>query len=115
DGGTFVDVTLPGSGVDLRGSFELTADVLAQALGALPFGNHTIGVRAEDEVGNFSAIVTVSFLLDLPPQLQVALAEDTGTSNTDGITSLPTLSGNIADVGPVVKLEMKLNDGEFQE
>jgi hypothetical protein len=82
-----VDVTAQ---VNSDGSFTLPPALLQSiAGGALPDGLHTLDLVATDAAGN-ATTVTVGFNIK---SLAAALANDTGASKTDGITSDDTIKG----------------------
>ncbi|MCJ8052548.1 FG-GAP-like repeat-containing protein [Shinella curvata] len=57
-------------------------------------GEHTVEVRQTDVAGNVSDTASITFTIDrsAPDAVIVALASDTGTSDTDGITNDGTLA-----------------------
>jgi Bacterial Ig-like domain len=84
--------------VNAGGSFTLNATTLKAINGDVDLsdGVHTLHLRARDAAGNTTNF-DVAFTLDTTtPVLTAGLANDTGTPN-DGITSDPTISGNVTD------------------
>jgi hypothetical protein len=104
---SYVDVT---DTVQPGGSFYVSAARLAAIHGgSLPDGSYTVGVQVVDLAGNKSKVVTTTFTLDAtPPALSIKISPDTGTSASDGVTNVATVtvSGTIdlADVKRTVSL-----------
>ena len=74
-------------------------------------GNHTLILSTTDVAGNVETVVySVSIVLNSPPTLTAALANDSGESNTDKITNDPTISGIITSDGNLLELDADLND-----
>ncbi len=111
DGGPMTDATsfLSGEG------FTLTAADLATMNGgtALADGPHTIALQATDNLGYQSAVFHLSFTLEstrpLPPtDVQLLPADDTGSSDSDGITQLQSFTVEAgAPSGLIVTLYMQ--------
>ncbi len=80
------------------GSFILTSEKLAELNGGtLADGQYNLKLIAVDNSGNNSE-VTVEFTLDNTiPDLTTNLANDTGVSNEDKITSDPTITGSLIE------------------
>jgi RHS repeat-associated protein len=83
------------------GTFSLNKATLTQLNGGtLPDGNYQVYLQAIDTFGNTTTPQTLAFQLltqaTLPTNLQLAASNDTGTSNSDGITknNQPTIQGN---------------------
>ena len=101
DGTTVLGTTT----ADSSGNWTITASTLAG-------GSHTLTVKAKDAAGNESgASSSLSVTIDTtapnaPTGLDVLASSDSGTSNTDNITSnnTPTVSGAGAEPGSTVKL-----------
>jgi VCBS repeat-containing protein len=74
------------------GSFSATVPVFATDGSA--DGLHTVSVEEEDAAGNISAAASLSFTLDTtaPATPTLVLTHDTGASNTDGVTSDPSIT-----------------------
>ncbi|MGB3401310.1 MAG: S8 family serine peptidase [Microcoleaceae cyanobacterium] len=89
------------------GTFTLNLTQLEEVSGGeLADGDYTLLLRSQDTVLNTSQPPTlVSFSLDTTaPDISVELANDTGDSNTDGVTTDPTVTGTITDAGEIVAL-----------
>ncbi len=102
--GEFVDVS---DALSPDGTFTLTQTQLESVFrGELTDGNYTLQLRSQDTVLNTSQPPTlVSFSLDTTaPDISLELANDTGDSNTDGVTTDPTVTGTITDAGEIVAL-----------
>ncbi len=96
-----------------NGAFTFSPSDLATLLGApLVDGSYTLLVRVRDGAGNLSATTTLSFTLDtsvVGPS--VSLANDTGDSNTDRLTSDPSVQGTAADLHGIARLEAAFDLG----
>lgn len=96
-----------------NGNFTLTAADLAIIKGAaLSDGTYTLLIRSREGGERISPIISISFTLDTvatPPSL--ALINDTGTSNSDGITSDFSVSGSAVDNSGIAKVELALDEG----
>ena len=94
-------------------TFTLSMARLAQlAGGSFADGVHTLDVEARDVNGSVSNDAAVRFVLDTtvaPPAL--ALANDTGISNADRLTSDPTIQGGAADPNGIATLEAAFDLG----
>ena len=70
-------------------------------------GTHTLTVKAIDVAGNEITLpsysVTVNWDLDASVII-ASLVQDTGTSNSDGITSNPTITGTVTDTSQISAL-----------
>ncbi len=100
----FVDVS---DALAPDGTFTLNLTQLEEVSeGELTDGDYTLLLRSQDTVLNTSQPPTlVSFSLDTTaPDISVELANDTGDSNTDGVTTDPTVTGTITDAGEIVSL-----------
>ncbi|SCX42366.1 Ig-like domain-containing protein [Nitrosospira sp. Nsp1] len=107
--------TSPGARVDL---VEAALNTVADSQGAFSFNGVTIAlgdndftVRATDVAGNSSAFSQTITRTEIPsggdtvlPQLNAALATDTGSSATDGITSNASIVGTVSDNVAVTSL-----------
>ena len=93
------------------GSFSLDRAKLEEIAGAaLADGAHSLYLQSIDDKGNISNFVELSFELDTAaPVIAGAIADDTGVSNTDGITANPAIAGNVT--GESTSFEISL-DGE---
>jgi large repetitive protein len=76
-------------------------------------GPNTVQVRQTDVAGNASAATELGFTLDTtaPAAPGVALKNDTGGSNTDGITSDPTLALSGVEAASGTLVEYSLDNG----
>ena len=98
-----------------NGSFEISAaQMQALAGGTLADGNHMLLLSATDTAGNI-AMQQVSFTL-VPAsssslQLMAALADDTGVSASDGITSDPAIAGTLTDQVGITAFTASLDGG----
>ena len=98
-----------------NGGFQLSAvQVAALAGGTLADGNHMLVFAATDTAGNTS-MQQVAFTL-VPAstsslQLSAALADDTGISATDGITSDSAITGTLTDTVMITALTASLDGG----
>jgi hypothetical protein len=81
------------------GSFSATVPTFATDHSA--DGSHTVSVEEVDTAGNISTAASLSFTLDttMPAAPTLALAHDTGVSNSDGITNDPTIAVTRAEGG----------------
>ncbi|MFN0055355.1 MAG: Ig-like domain-containing protein [Planctomycetales bacterium] len=93
--------------------YTLSAADLTTLLGApLGDGDSTLLVRARDNAGNLSGAATLSFTLDRGIAAPtIGLANDTGESGSDLVTSDPTIIGVAADPGGIAALEAAFDDG----
>ncbi len=77
--------------------------------GKLADGSHTLHVQATDGAGNVSGTFDVLFTLDTStktaPTVTAALLHDTGTSDSDGITSDSTVGGTITDAKAIASFK----------
>jgi hypothetical protein len=109
--GDTITVTFPGGEV-------LTATVASNGtwsvtpINPLPDGANNILVTATDPAGNVSAPTTVPVTIDTTspaaPGADVAALSDTGSSNTDNVTSdnTPTISGSAATPGDTITVTL---------
>jgi hypothetical protein len=99
----FVDVS---DALEADGTFTLNLAELEEVSGGeLADGDYTLQLRSQDTELNTSQPTLVSFSLDTTaPDITAELANDTGDSNTDGVTTDPTISGTVTDVNEVVGL-----------
>lgn len=106
---TFHDVTSKLS----NGTYSLTAADLATALGSpLVDGVYHLLVRERDSAGNLSANATLAFTLDTTVAAPgIALADDTGNSNSDKLTSDPTVNGTTTDLNGIASVEAAFDLG----
>jgi hypothetical protein len=81
------------------GSFSATAPDFTTS--PLADGLHTVSVEEVDAVGNISDAASLSFTLDTiaPLAPTLALAHDTGVSNSDSLTNNPTITVTPAENG----------------
>ena len=88
------------------GSFALTRDKLeAIAGGPLSDGAHVLHLQATDSHGLESARVDLPFVLDTQaPRISAELDHDTVASDSDSITSDPTIAGLVVDRSRVTRL-----------
>lgn len=90
--------------VNTNGSFTLTPDQLKQINQntALSQGQHTLSFFVKDQWNNATNF-NLTFTLDSnSPLLNVALANDTGNSQSDKITKDSSITGNISDLSQIV-------------
>jgi len=104
-----ITVELPAEGLtttsDTDGRFWFVDVPLAVGLNALT-------VVATDTAGNTSSHAgTVERHDRLAPQITAHLANDTGRSDTDGVTSDPTVAGTLADASVIVSFTAALDTG----
>jgi len=81
-------------GNDWMGFATTGADGTFALSGAISPGVHSYGANATDPAGNESHGVNPFTLSTLSPHVSLLLAEDTGASKTDGITSQATFTGS---------------------
>ncbi|MGL5083704.1 MAG: FG-GAP-like repeat-containing protein [Microcoleaceae cyanobacterium] len=68
-------------------------------------GSYALQLRAVDTSEQVSEVITVSFTLATDaPQITAGLANDTGDSNTDGVTTDATINGTILSTVGIVEL-----------
>lgn len=93
------------------GSFSFDRAKLEEIYGApLADGAYSLYLQSVDDKGNISSFVELSFELDtVSPGITSAIAEDTGVSNTDGITSKLAIAGNVTGENTFFGLSL---DGE---
>ncbi|NER34339.1 MAG: choice-of-anchor D domain-containing protein [Oscillatoria sp. SIO1A7] len=93
------------------GSFSLDRAKLEEIAGAaLADGAHSLYLQSVDDKGNISDFFKLSFELDTAaPVITGAIADDTGVSNSDGITASPAIAGSVT--GESTSFEVSL-DGE---
>lgn len=92
------------------GAFDAELD-----LSEIAIGPQTLRVTATDIAGNIATTnlgVEVRGEDETPPLIIVSLANDTGTSNADGITSDPTITGRVTDVSEITAFRARFN-GNF--
>ena len=93
------------------GAFDVPLD-----LTGLGDGAQVLSVIAIDGAGNRSEQnLTVQVLAETtnPPLITTTLENDTGSSNSDGITNDATISGTVLDSSPIAQFQARLGDGEF--
>ncbi|OBV38943.1 Ig-like domain-containing protein, partial [Janthinobacterium psychrotolerans] len=98
-------------GTTVLGTAVATGGVWSITSSALATGAHSLTVKAVDAAGNTSAAsAALSIIIDAtgpaaPDAPVLALASDSGASNTDGVTSVttPTVTGS-AEAGSLVTL-----------
>jgi len=82
-------------------------------------GTHTFGVRAVDNAGNAAAATSLTWVTDLtgPTITSLTLANDTGVSSTDWITSdsSPTFSWQAADANGIWKSQYQWDGGGWTD
>ena len=98
------DASLKVTPAESGGSFAYLIDgkaVAAYDPTALGQGAHTVAVTQTDDAGNVSAASSLSFTLDsvAPGAPTLALANDTGSSGTDGLTGDASLKVTPAEAG----------------
>ena len=92
------------------GTFDAQLD-----LSELDLGPQILRVTGTDIAGNTATTSLGVNLLpedQTPPLIIVSLANDTGTSNTDGITSDPTITGRLSDLSQIAEFQARFN-GNF--
>ena len=102
------------NGTTLLGSVVVAANGTwsITPIAAQPDGLNNFKVNATDPAGNVSAFTTVPVTIDTvapnAPAADVAALSDTGSSNTDNITSdnTPTISGGSATPGDTITVTM---------
>lgn len=96
-----------------NGAFTLTSADLAAVLGSpLIDGNYRLLVRARDSAGQLSDTTSLAFTIDSSVVAPTAaLANDTGSSSTDGLTSDPTVHGTATDSHGIVTLQAAFDTG----
>jgi Ca2+-binding RTX toxin-like protein len=111
-----ITYTAPAAGDTLlykldNGSFSATFPTLATNGSA--DGQHTISVEEQDAAGNISAAASLNFTLDTtaPAAPSLVLANDTGTSPSDKVTSNPTITYTASAAGDT--LLYKLDAGSY--
>ncbi len=101
-----ITVTLVGTGLsttsDGSGNFQFTGV-------ALQVGGNPFTAQATDAAGNQSSYTQTITLVATAsgPVISAALSDDTapgGTTNSDGITSDPSVSGTVTDASPITAL-----------
>lgn len=106
--GDTITVTLP-TGEVLTAVVAGNGSWSVTLIQALPEGTTNVSVTATDPAGNVSAPATVPVTIDTtppaPPAADLAAGSDTGTSNTDNITTdtTPTITGS-GTPGHTIKL-----------
>ena len=94
---------------DSSGDFTFTKIALAS-------GSQSFTVVASDVAGNtgqFAQTIITTASDTTAPVITAALADDTGFSSTDGITSDPTITGVVDDPGGVVLFQAALDGGSM--
>ncbi|WP_202224640.1 hypothetical protein, partial [Okeania sp. KiyG1] len=99
------------------GTFELDQQLLEDVLGGtLIDGNYTLKLQVTDSDNNLSEIVEFEFTLDSQASdILVELVNDTGTDDSDGITSEPTIIGTINTASEVVSFKAGFNDTPVED
>ena len=85
---------------------------------ALAAGSQAFIVVASDAAGNSSEVtqtITTTASDTSAPVITAALANDTGISNTDGITSDPTITGVVDDPSGVASFQASLDGGAMMD
>ena len=110
----FIDVT---AALNEDGTFELDQELLADVLGeTLTDGTYFLNIQGTDSDNIASEIVEIEFTLDTTaPEIFVELANDTGDSYTDGITSDTTIIGTISEASQIVSFTGNLNNNSTEE
>ncbi|MCA9197813.1 MAG: putative Ig domain-containing protein, partial [Planctomycetales bacterium] len=113
-----VGTTEPGAEVQLVGTgfFEIADDSGEFRFTdiAMQPGDNTLTVKSIDDAGNESTYTRAIVMADRRgPTIEIRLASDTGISESDGITSDPTLTGFVRDASGVVSFEMRVDDGAW--
>ena len=85
---------------------------------ALAAGSQAFIVVASDVAGNSSTLtqtITTTASDTSAPVITAALASDTGISNTDGITSDPTITGVVDDPSGVASFQVSVDGGAMTD
>ena len=94
---------------DANGHFTLTG------VGTSPGANAFV-VTATDTAGN-SSVYSGNYFSTAPntspPEVTIRLANDTGSSATDGLTNDPTVTGTATSASPVTALQVSVNGSPF--
>ncbi|MBD2152111.1 Ig-like domain-containing protein [Pseudanabaena sp. FACHB-1277] len=99
--------------VDAQGNFDQVLDLTGLAI-----GSQNLILKAIDLAGNISE-TTRNVLINqatpdtTAPVITSALLNDTGSNNSDKITSDAGIKGTVADVSQITKFQAKLNAGNF--
>ncbi|MGB3536221.1 MAG: S8 family serine peptidase [Microcoleaceae cyanobacterium] len=97
----FIDVS---DALEADGTFTLNLTELEEVSGGeLTDGDYTLLLRSQDTELNTSQPISVSFSLDATaPEITAELVNDTGDSDSDGVTSDPTIIGTVTETDTVV-------------
>ena len=121
---TLAGTTSPSVSVTLKdGSGNVLSTTTSDSSGNFAFsatlvlGANQFTVVAADTAGNTASFAQTITRDDAGPVLTAALSDDTGTSNTDGITSDPTITGsatpNATTNKAVTALALAVDGGSF--
>jgi hypothetical protein len=109
DAGATLTFTLDGETIDGTATADASG-IWSFTTGTLAAGSHTI-VATETDAAGLTGSATVGFTLVAPPAgpvLTAHVTEDTGRSDSDGITSKPALAGT-ADANATVRFTIDGN------
>ncbi|MEL6554066.1 MAG: peroxidase family protein [Cyanobacteria bacterium J06621_11] len=95
-------------------SFDIAVGTFEQSLQTVPTapGDYTLNITLTDVAGNQTQTTqtfSVAPLDDEAPVVTLALLDDTGASDTDGITSVATIIGTVSDQSDPVRLSAALS------
>ncbi|MDY7002799.1 MAG: Ig-like domain-containing protein [Cyanobacteriota bacterium] len=109
----FIDITAE---ISEDGTFELNQQLLEEILGdTLTNDTYTLKLQATDEHNNSSEISEFTFTLDTETsEIQAELLNDTGASDTDEITSDPTIKGTVTDNNDISSLVVSFNQQNLE-
>ena len=96
-----------------EGAFETALD-----LSPLEPGNNTLRISTVDLAGNETQLeIEVSIVEEDsdPPLVTGALANDTGSSSSDGLTNDATITGTVTDDNTVVSLRAGFSDADVED
>ena len=99
--------------VDAQGNFDQVLD-----LTGLATGSQNLILKAIDLAGNSTETTRTVLIAQggtdaIAPVITSSLLNDTGSSNSDKITSEASIKGTVADASQITKFQAKLNAGNF--
>ncbi|MBT9316451.1 DUF4114 domain-containing protein [Leptothoe spongobia] len=110
-------VTVLGAdGLTLNGLpyYDLSAEINGIALApGEETDNATLRFKNPNEIQFTYDLVFLGSIDDSPPEITAQLEEDTGSDDTDGLTSNPTITGQVVSERPITVLEGSLDDTNF--
>ncbi len=107
---SFIESVDGGPAQSVFGQLSGSGFTLSPAFLGLADGAHTVALTATDIAGNAST-VDVGFTLVPTLSITARLADDTGISASDGITSDPAIDGNVSATDAIVALTGSLDGG----